>query len=357
MASNYGKAALAKETARLSSQKEPGRNHALNVASMKLHQLVETGDLTETEVLDSLMGACVANGLYDDDGDKACLATALSGANAARKKPRTTRAPWEAPPGQETPTVEGRSWWTSAQIEAIPPPTALVGGVLYRDSLAWLAGDPGTWKTFTAIDLALSIAHGIPWHGHTTTAAKVAYITGEGKSGLGARIKAWRASNGVQANGRDQWLPEAIQVCDPHDRAWLLANIEGVALIVLDTQSRVTAGLEENSSEHMSMFVKALGEIRDASQACVLTLHHPSKGGSTIRGHGLVQGAADTVIASRRLASDSMARLSCSKQKDAREFGEFWIRPIEHQESLVMAQCQTPPRPERGWTWKTHDTE
>ena len=47
-------------------------------------------------------------------------------------------------------------------------------------SFTMMYGAPGTGKSFLAIDMALSVANGLPWHGYETKQGAVLYIAGEG---------------------------------------------------------------------------------------------------------------------------------------------------------------------------------
>lgn len=48
----------------------------------------------------------------------------------------------------------------------VQQPDWLVRDIIEADGLALLIGDPGTGKSFSALDLAACIATGMPWHGH-----------------------------------------------------------------------------------------------------------------------------------------------------------------------------------------------
>jgi hypothetical protein len=84
----YGQAALRDEIAMLASTPRGSRNHALNRAAFSLFQLVAAGELTESEVTESLRQACMANGLAADDGWNSVRATIRSGARAGLQHPR-----------------------------------------------------------------------------------------------------------------------------------------------------------------------------------------------------------------------------------------------------------------------------
>ena len=83
----YLDAALNRECDALAATREGGRNAALNIASMKLGQLVGPSRLSETEVRTRLFAAATANGLVDD-GKQAVLDTIKSGLTKGMQQPR-----------------------------------------------------------------------------------------------------------------------------------------------------------------------------------------------------------------------------------------------------------------------------
>jgi hypothetical protein len=85
----YGRAALDREIEKLASALPGTRNHALNLASYCLHQLVAGGELDAAEVEQRLIEAANANGLMTDDGWRAVDLTIKSGAKAGLQKPRS----------------------------------------------------------------------------------------------------------------------------------------------------------------------------------------------------------------------------------------------------------------------------
>jgi hypothetical protein len=84
----YGAAALRAEIAMLAATPRGARNHALNRAAFRLFQLVAAGELAESEVIDGLRQACLANGLASDDGWNTVRLTIRSGARAGLQHPR-----------------------------------------------------------------------------------------------------------------------------------------------------------------------------------------------------------------------------------------------------------------------------
>ena len=91
--SSYARAALEAEIGALAATLSGGRNNRLNIASLKLHQLVAAGVLDEDEVVERLLQACHDNGLIADDGEDTVRATIASGANKGKEEPRAIPKP------------------------------------------------------------------------------------------------------------------------------------------------------------------------------------------------------------------------------------------------------------------------
>ena len=73
----------------------------------------------------------------------------------------------------------------------------LVSGIIEKEVLAILYGEPGCGKSFWALELALCIAFGIPFHGNPVKQGAAIYVAGEGFNGLGRRIDAFERKHNV----------------------------------------------------------------------------------------------------------------------------------------------------------------
>ncbi|WP_217251907.1 AAA family ATPase [Streptomyces sp. AC602_WCS936] len=206
----------------------------------------------------------------------------------------------------------------------------LVASMLAKDSLAWLYGDPGCYKSFVALDLAASVALGVGvgFAGAATQQGPALYVAAEGSAGMSKRKRAWEAMAGRSLSGQFTFLTMAIRITEEPFLRELIAVCRDLrpAIVVIDTQSRVTPGLEENGSV-MSTYVDAVNALRMETGACVLTLHHTTKGTDVLRGHGSLYGAADTVLYLAKTTGAGSecryAKLSVKKQKDDRD-DFFW---------------------------------
>lgn len=209
---------------------------------------------------------------------------------------------------------------TPEQLEALPPPTPLIDGLLNLDSESWIIGPPGGKKSFVALDMAGAVSTGRQWQGRDVLQGTVVMIIAEGSAGIGKRMKAYRQVHG--ALGRVHVLPRPVQAKDMGAWAVLVKACErlGPALVVVDTQHRVTVGLEENSATDMGYYIQAVGAIRKATGACVLTVHHTGRKGGDARGSSALDGAQDTELTVVPDPGQKLrAQLKITKQKELEE--------------------------------------
>lgn len=210
------------------------------------------------------------------------------------------------------------------QLADMPPPRHLVRGLLTLDSESWMIGPPGSKKSFVALDIAGHVARGQDWQGLRVTQGRVVMIVAEGAAGTGKRIKAWQTEYGQMDPHHDQvWiLPRPVQARDAGAWATLVKACEEIkpALVIIDTQARVTVGLKENDATDMGIYIDAQRTIKEKTQACVLTIHHTGRQGGDARGSSALDGAQGTEIKIMPEAGSKLrAVLHSDKQKDIEE--------------------------------------
>lgn len=224
---------------------------------------------------------------------------------------------------------------TTEGLDDIPDPEPLIEGIIDRDGLVWLVGKPGHGKSFVALDMAGCIATGQSWQGHPTTGGTVLYVAAEGVRGTKPRVRAWESAMGTPMTGV-AWLTVAPQAADGVDWGALIeiAAPRRDALIVLDTQARVTVGIEENSNTEMGRFVHRVEQLRAATGATVMIVHHIGRQGETGRGATTLDGAMNTII---RVDKDAdTVKITCQKQKDGPEFGDILLRVVPTGDSATL---------------------
>lgn len=217
-------------------------------------------------------------------------------------------------------------------LNNVRPVTPLIKDVLDLDSESWIIGAPGGFKSFVALDWALHVALGKAWRGKRVTQGKVMYMAAEGEKGIPNRVRAWE----IQYEQRAEnilFLPMPVQVSNATAwGAWVeLCRQEAPVMVVIDTQARVTSGLDENSNGQMSVLTEAVRRLRAATRACVLVVHHIGRNGQDARGASAIDGAQDVEWRVDRPTGKALrqrltARLSCDKSKDGSDAEIFEIQ-------------------------------
>lgn len=261
----------------------------------------------------------------------------------------------ELGPGGENPIQARLSMLRSALVDTaglddLPDPVPLIEGILFRDSLAWIYGKPGSGKSFVGIDWAGCVANGLPWAGvHEVSKGDVLYLVAEGTSGVRRRVRAWEKHTGIRMN-KVTFLPIAVQLLNGNDRRALELLVQEMrpALIVIDTQARCTVGANENDNGEMGNVVAAADHLREASGACVLLIHHSGRNGENMRGASAFDGAATSII--KVTKNEEYVEVQCDKQKDVEDFDTVFLKMQPVLESCVLVNRVTGPGEENQLT-------
>lgn len=227
-------------------------------------------------------------------------------------------------------TMRGRML-TTKQLRNRPNPRYLIEGVLDHNTLGRSVGAPGAGKTFGALSMAMRVAQGEDWYGHRVMKGPVVYLVAEGVDGFKKRVWAWEEMFGDIPDDQILFLPEPVQVMENpwKDFITVCADIQPV-MIVLDTQARITLGIEENANSEMGHVVQRLDSLRNATRAHVHLVHHTGHEQKRGRGASAVLGAVDTeLIYSKEKAEGDgwIFRLENQKQKDSAEAGDMFFMP------------------------------
>ena len=221
--------------------------------------------------------------------------------------------------------------FNTTELLRLPPPQWLVQDILPAGGLVGLYGPPGDGKSFLAIDLALCVASGQAWHGHSVKQGFALYVSGEGGTGIGKRVQAWLSSHEVSANAVNiAWLTESMPVSSTsEDMDVLFGRLneeveQEPTLVIIDTLARCFDG-DENLQEDMGRFISGVDRLRREFRAAVVVVHHTRLDAERERGSTAFRGAADTMLSVRRPQKHGPIELSCNKQKDAEEFGTTWF--------------------------------
>jgi len=195
--------------------------------------------------------------------------------------------------------------YADALPETFTPPDELLEGILTVGGGSVLYGDSNSGKTFTVIDMACSIARGVPWMGCRVEQGAVVYLATESPGSVRSRVQAYQKHHGCK-------VPNFAIVQSPIDLFAsdqdanliidLVRNFEGstgqkVQLIVGDTLARMSAGANENAGQDMGLVVQRFDRIRTECRAHFVLVHHSGKSAAAgARGWSGIRAAVDTEI-------------------------------------------------------------
>ena len=235
-----------------------------------------------------------------------------------------------APAEGESSKPRSRFYVEPAELfSAGPEPQWLIKGLLPQAELAVVYGEPGSGKSFMALDLAMAVARGTEWRSKRVRQGRVIYVAAEGGGGFRKRLRAYAQQHAIGLAG----MPFGVVSAAPNmllkaDAVELIKAIreaadgEHVALVVLDTFAQVMPGGNENSGEDVGRALAHCKAIHAATGALVVLVHHSGKDVTKgARGWSGLRAAADVELEVRRLPSARLLRVA--KQKDGDDQGEW----------------------------------
>ena len=215
----------------------------------------------------------------------------------------------------------------------------LVKNVITRKERTMMVGASQSGKSFLAIDLAMSIARGVPWFGNRALRGGVVYQAGEGGRGIKKRLRAYRTENGLSLADPIPFvlLPTPVDLFHGDDAAaaliaeakhWATTFDCPLELVVIDTLSAATPGAEENASKDMGAVLARCERIAAETDAAVMLVHHLNSSGTKARGHTSIFGNLDSVLKVELLEQmdvdkRSVRQVDVAKEKDG-ESGRKW---------------------------------
>lgn len=223
-----------------------------------------------------------------------------------------------------------RDFCDGNEILTWPDPKWLIKNVLVENAFGLIYGLPGCYKTFLALDMALSLAHGKPFLGtFPVDETPIAYITPEGTAGLKKRLRAWMDKHGVSTLRNTRFNRHAFRLNEPEEVEAVITKVVATEtrprVLIIDTLARNFGGGDENSTRDMNAFVNNVMEIASRLDLACIVVHHAGKDTSKgPRGSIALMGAVDLAIEMNK--DDTGATVRCRKQKDAEEFRPFYVR-------------------------------
>ena len=162
----------------------------------------------------------------------------------------------------------------------VQQPQWLIEGILEQDSLAIIFGASGTYKSFIAIDMGLSVACGKDYHGHATKQGTVIFIAGEGHVGFSRRTEGWFANYDIDKTAIPLFKSERAITLANDTMAEIFEFLDAVQksdgkpdLIVLDTLDRSIDGVEDNNDD-TKRYLDFCDQVRTRYNCTICVVSH-----------------------------------------------------------------------------------
>ncbi|MBN1994464.1 MAG: AAA family ATPase [Anaerolineae bacterium] len=205
--------------------------------------------------------------------------------------------------------------FTLSQGLVLPDSDYLIYGAIERGDIGMTYGDAAAGKTYVSIDLAVSLAAGLPWMGKWKVKHpfSVLYFIAEGRKKFFRRVLA--AVNGMAERGADVgevyrlvndnleivtevpqlFTQEASRYVTHYVDLWQQMGSPAVDIVFIDTLHRASVGSEENSSKDAGIVVEAITWMQRQLNCAANFVHHSNKSGG-YRGSTAYRGNVDFVF-------------------------------------------------------------
>jgi RecA-family ATPase len=221
-----------------------------------------------------------------------------------------------------------------------------------EQSLVQVYGETNHGKSLVVWDLACAMCHGFEtWFGRRILKpGPVVWINADGGRGLTLRANAWAEAHSAQMKYPLLTLMGSVLLNKADQmtafRLQLLEMEEKPAMVVFDTQSRCMPGGDENDQGVMTAVTEGLHRIKNEVGCSVILIHHTDKSGQWERGSGVVKNETDTQIRVSKDAGRGVFTVACKKIRDGATFEDFHFSLLPVGESIVIVQCEAPPKEE-----------
>lgn len=233
---------------------------------------------------------------------------------------------------KEEPQKQSRFHWKDeSEQDQEADPTWIIKDLISERSTVMLYGVSGSYKSFMALDIALSIAMGKESFGSPVKQGLVFYGALEGRAHLRKARRAWRTLKGVEGAIDNFFLGFAPMVALPEEVQEFGDEItkrcagRKPTLIIIDTLSKAMAGLNENDAKDASMFIKFCDSLVEHFGCAVVAIHHAGKNAERgARGSSAFFAGFDTVLEVKAHKETKAVAVHVHKHKDAEERERPW---------------------------------
>jgi AAA domain-containing protein len=191
----------------------------------------------------------------------------------------------------------------------LPKPPELVCGILHKGSKMVIGGGSKSFKTWTLIDLAVSVATGAKWWGFPTNKGRVLYMNFEIQDPFfQRRLGEVLVAKDCKLDGKGQLLYWGLRGKAANLRVLMPGIIEmikddGYSLIIFDPIYKGLGDGDENKAGDIASLLNEIEALAVETGAAVAFGHHFSKGNQSkkdsidrIGGSGVFARDPDTIL-------------------------------------------------------------
>jgi hypothetical protein len=225
---------------------------------------------------------------------------------------------------------------------SLTQPSVVVHGILHKGSKMVLGGGSKSYKTWSLIDLALSVASGTPWWGLETNKGRVLYINFEIQEGFFSQ----RLQNVMFAKDLRNDVLDNIDVWNLRGHCadlstmmdTMLKEIEkDYSLIVIDPIYKGMGGRDENAAGDINTLLNQIERMAVKTGAAVVFGAHFSKGNQAakesidrISGSGVFARDPDTILVMTQHETEDTYTIEPTLRNFPRmdPFCVYWNHPL-----------------------------
>lgn len=218
----------------------------------------------------------------------------------------------------------------------IPRPPELIEGVLHKGTKMVFGGGSKTFKTWSMLDLSISVASGLPWLEFPCVKGQVLYVNFEiPPAFFQERLRSVVRSKGLEhaPAGLDIWnlrgYASSYTVIIPQIETAL--RDKGYSLIILDPIYKLYGTTSENDAAEVGMLLNSLENLATTTGAAIAFGAHYSKGNQAGKE------SIDRISGSGVFARDPDSIVNFTKHQQESCFSlEFTLRNFKPVESFVV---------------------
>ncbi|MDA0814008.1 MAG: AAA family ATPase [Verrucomicrobia bacterium] len=226
--------------------------------------------------------------------------------NAGRSKTESSGGPGQTIVADPLPGIENAAF-ALASIDSYEIPKEIVHGLLHRGSKGMLGGGSKTFKTWTLLDLATSVATGNPFWDLETEQASVLFVNLEIQTPfLWRRVQAIVEAKGVDIpTALDVWNLRGYSASAHILLPRIIERVQTIdyGLIVLDPVYKILGERDENNAGHVADLLNEMESVAVKTGAAIVFGAHFAKGNASqketidrVSGSGSFARDPDTII-------------------------------------------------------------